>query len=58
MYEVAKTRENPNTKELAFTVNKNFTEYVETFENIQRNLFHAKLNYRENHHYETRTMCQ
>ena len=32
MYEVGKTEENPNTKELAILINKNFTDCVENFE--------------------------
>ena len=53
MYETGKTEENPNAKRLALLINKNFTDYVENLKNIQTESSHAKLNYREKHHYKS-----
>ena len=43
MYETGKTEENPNAKGLALLINKNFTDYVENFENHSDRIISCKI---------------
>ena len=43
MYETGKTEENPNAKGLVLLINKNFTDYVENFENHSDRIILCKI---------------
>ena len=43
MYEVGKTEKNPHAKRLALIINKNFSDYVEIFENQSIGIISCKI---------------